>query len=109
MGLKGQAVPDQRSSGLAREWGSATLLFMRFFFLLFFLITPISHAAGLTAPSLDTVLKQVELSSFSYLGHGLLFGHESVESCAYSAPGILVLDTYCFPETQYPEIGRAHV
>ena len=67
-----------------------------------FLLPLAGSAHALTAPSLAEIMARVERASFAPRGHFLLFGHESIESCAYAAPGILVFDSYCYPAKAYP-------
>jgi hypothetical protein len=58
-----------------------------------------------TAVPMREVIQVLERAELSAKGHGLLFGFNSIESCVFSAEGLLVLKHYCHPKRPYPARG----
>jgi hypothetical protein len=77
---------------------------MKTFFIALLLLSTSAHASGaLSAPLLSRVLQKVRQGAhYRPLGHGLAFGDNSIESCAFAARDVLVLVSYCYPAKDYP-------
>ena len=61
-----------------------------------------ANADSLTALPLNEVLAQMESTNLTPLGHGMVFGFESIESCLFGGEDLLVTVNYCYPKRNYP-------
>lgn len=57
------------------------------------------------AKSIKSLLEQFKQIKFSYIEHGLVFGHISIESCLFVSDELILLKHYCFPAKNYVAQG----
>ena len=70
--------------------------------LLFMVQPPSSRADTLTPPNLAAVLAQMEATPLISKGHALVFGYETLQSCAFAGKDLLVMVNYCYPAKHVP-------
>lgn len=59
----------------------------------------------LTPTRLSEALAKLERTSLSYRGEVLLYGSDTISSCAFAGDDLLVLVHYCHPPGKYPARG----
>lgn len=63
------------------------------------------HAASLTAAPVADLMAAIDATKFTYTETGMAFGFETIKSCVYTSPNMIVIKNYCSPKRDYPAKG----